>query len=199
MRLWTRVLVREMCEITEGNFLNRLLLSCPHLLNCQSESSVPAAPAANPTCWMDGINWSRCCQHSRQIRAADAPMFLTANCSVPGCLKFTFHRTGETDERAKLKSFKWKLFLAKGKEKETHPTVIELMTIRINFTFVDNADFHVVANVFCPQVVKRLVALLDSSLSDFLQISNQCSHFSVSSKHLSYWSLRSPTSAGFLN
>lgn len=42
-------LVKEMCEITEGNFLNHLL-SCSHMLNCQSESSVPAAPAANPTC-----------------------------------------------------------------------------------------------------------------------------------------------------
>lgn len=128
-------LVKEMCEITEGNFLNHPL-SCSHLLNCQSESSVPAAPAANPTCWMDGINWSRCCQHSRQIRAADAPMFLMANCSIPGCFKFT----GKTEECTKLKSLKLKLIWPKGKKRKGNQPHTELMTIRINFTFMVNAD-----------------------------------------------------------
>lgn len=34
-----------------GNHGMKFSLNRLHLLICQSESSVPAAPAANPTCW----------------------------------------------------------------------------------------------------------------------------------------------------
>lgn len=96
----------RLCTDTHTNnhrreFIWTFIFCCPHLLNCLSESSVTAAAAANTTCWMDRINWSRRCQHTRQIRAADCPIFLMADCSVPVSLKFTFHKPGRPKERAK--------------------------------------------------------------------------------------------------
>lgn len=169
---------KKMCEIREGNLLTHLL-SCPHLLNGRSESSA-AAPAANPTRWMDRINWSWCCQRSRQMRVADAPPVLTANCSIPVWFRIHVSRGRKARRMGKIKSIEIEVILAQRREKQKQPATLKSWSwSRFVLLLWWMQIFQVVPNVFCPQVAKKLVAPLGSSPSDFLQISHQCWHFPV--------------------